>query len=143
MCVQNAKKTSRINAKFCEQCGHKMNEIVQDRPAEIIVNDTKCPKCQKENQIDAKYCEDCGQDMKAKKEAVKETICPSCNQVNEKNSNFCGYCRKVFNEKVNPTPAPAPISDINTAGGMKICPICTVECEERLNFCPTCIHKFK
>jgi hypothetical protein len=121
-----------------------MNEIAQGKPAEIIVNDTKCPnpKCNKENQIDAKFCEDCGQNMSAKKETViapvEEIKCPSCNKVNEKNSKFCGYCRKDFNEKVSP----APESDIKTAGGMKSCPQCTLECEDRLNFCPVCNNKF-
>lgn len=86
------------DAKFCENCGSKLEEIKPQVKEEKLTDTKTCPKCGYENDIDAKFCEACGLKLEEGKkiEEVKDDRipCPSCGYRNDKDAKFCEACGK-------------------------------------------------
>ena len=86
------------DAKFCESCGSKLEEIKPQVKEEKLTDAKTCPKCGYENDIDAKFCEACGLKLEEGKkiEEVKDDRipCPSCGYRNDKDAKFCEACGK-------------------------------------------------
>lgn len=86
------------DAKFCENCGSKLEEIKPQVKEEKLTDAKTCPKCGYENDIDAKFCEACGLKLEEGKkiEEVKDDRipCPSCGYRNDKDAKFCEACGK-------------------------------------------------
>jgi ribosomal protein L40E/ribosomal protein L37AE/L43A len=58
-----------LNAKFCEECGNKL---------ETSDNKRICPQCGHINPVDAKYCLDCGVKLSSEDEINDKPDCPVC-----------------------------------------------------------------
>lgn len=90
------------DAKFCENCGSKLEEIKPQVKEEKLTDTKTCPKCGYENDIDAKFCEACGLKLEEGKkiEEVKDDRipCPSCGYRNDKDAKFCEACGKKLGE---------------------------------------------
>jgi len=57
---------------------------LDDFEANNLLDNKKCPKCNKENESDSKFCNKCG--------AKFDEGCKECGKVNPKNSKFCNDC---------------------------------------------------
>ena len=71
----------RKGAKFCHECGGKMNATV------------KCAKCGAEVRASAKFCPECGNKMAD--EPAKKT-CPKCGAQVKEGAKFCPECGEKF-----------------------------------------------
>ena len=77
--ARSAALPTRSTAKFCRNCGNKMQ------------NDTvKCSKCSNEVPSDSKFCPECGQQLKGSKD------CPKCGKESPMNAKFCPECGTSF-----------------------------------------------
>lgn len=98
MICKNCGYENEKDAKFCESCGSKLEEIKPQVKEEKLTDAKTCPKCGYENDIDAKFCEACGLKLEEGKkiEEVKDDRipCPSCGYRNDKDAKFCEACGK-------------------------------------------------
>lgn len=98
MICKNCGYENEKDAKFCENCGSKLEEIKPQVKEEKLTDAKICPKCGYENDIDAKFCEACGLKLEEGKkiEEVKDDRipCPSCGYRNDKDAKFCEACGK-------------------------------------------------
>ncbi len=58
-----------VNAKFCEECGAKL---------EIVDNKNFCPHCGHNNPVDVKFCLDCGEKLSSDNINNNKPDCPVC-----------------------------------------------------------------
>ena len=102
MICKNCGYENEKDAKFCENCGSKLEEIKPQVKEEKLTDAKTCPKCGYENDIDAKFCEACGLKLEEGKkiEEVKDDRipCPSCGYRNDKDAKFCEACGKKLGE---------------------------------------------
>lgn len=135
-------KVNEKSAKFCESCGAKLRDALQNN--QVIINDKKCPNCKKDLEKSNKFCDNCGHDLtqKQKKPDANEMVCPKCKQPFEIGSKFCGNCKHELSKKEQVPPIDEPAVKPNVVVGTKKCPVCTFECKATLNFCEVCNHKF-
>ena len=102
MICKNCGYENEKDAKFCENCGSKLEEIKPQVKEEKLTDAKTCPKCGYDNDIDAKFCEACGLKLEEGKkiEEVKDDRipCPSCGYRNDKDAKFCEACGKKLGE---------------------------------------------
>ncbi len=68
-------------AKFCPECGNKMEQ-----------EKVKCPECGAEVAKNAKFCPECG-----KKLVLEDTVCPKCGAKVKAGAKFCPECGEKLN----------------------------------------------
>ncbi len=104
----NCKSELEENAKFCQECGEKINgkskEKKNTKPKKEKKSEKTCSHCGEELEKDEIFCSNCGKKIedkskekkntKPKKEKKSEKTCPHCGEELEKDEIFCSSCGK-------------------------------------------------
>lgn len=134
------------NAKFCEQCGVKV-EIIQPVSA---LEALACPQCGRPLKTGKLFCGGCGYQIQetlkldgdAKVEAIhsapEASACPQCGRAIKVGKSFCGGCGYQLQASGQAISPVVPESNLMDATIKRACPQCSQLVPSDSKLCPYC-----
>lgn len=83
------------NAKFCRECGQKIN--LETEALEGLI----CPDCGNILEKDAAFCNECGKKISNENDNEENIYCPKCGKSQNINALFCGECGAKLTETID------------------------------------------